>query len=322
MTEGCLLLLLAAGILTLFWEQICEMAHDLHLAAKNWYASLQRIEIIEHRETAYGGTKEDALSHHLKTLLQLTLGIGSERGLRVFLVLCGTCGGLVILLLGHRISLLLTLDAVMLAMLLPYAGLRLLLQRKRAAASREGELLLAELLENYKICYLNMRRAIEVSAQTIQEAPHAKRLLFSLSKGLNRGSSDAETETLLEEFRLSLHTSWGNILSANLWFALTQGTQVTAALQDLTETMMQARRVDEYAGRENHEASLILRYLAPICYVLTVLGGIFYFRLTPQMFFHYQFQTQIGLSWFVVSLMLYAGGLLVYGFISRGRLDL
>ena len=227
-----------------------------------------------------------------------------------------------ILLLGHRISLLLTLDAVMLAMLLPYAGLRLLLQRKRAAASREGELLLAELLENYKICYLNMRRAIEVSAQTIQEAPHAKRLLFSLSKGLNRGSSDAETETLLEEFRLSLHTSWGNILSANLWFALTQGTQVTAALQDLTETMMQARRVDEYAGRENHEASLILRYLAPICYVLTVLGGIFYFRLTPQMFFHYQFQTQIGLSWFVISLMLYAGGLLVYGFISRGRLDL
>ena len=139
---------------------------------------------------------------------------------------------------------------------------------------------------------------------------------------LNRGSSDAETETLLEEFRLSLHTSWGNILSANLWFALTQGTQVTAALQDLTETMMQARRVDEYAGRENHEASLILRYLAPICYVLTVLGGIFYFRLTPQMFFHYQFQTQIGLSWFVISLMLYAGGLLVYGFISRGRLDL
>ncbi len=94
MTEGCLLLLLAAGILTLFWEQICEMAHDLHLTAKNWYASLQRIEIIEHRETAYGGTKEDALSHHLKTLLQLTLGIGSERGLRVFLVLCGTCGGL------------------------------------------------------------------------------------------------------------------------------------------------------------------------------------------------------------------------------------
>lgn len=109
-----------------------------------------------------------------------------------------------ILLLGHRISLLLTLDAVMLAMLLPYAGLRLLLQRKRAAASREGEILLTELLENYKICYLNMRRAIEVSAQTIQEAPHAKRLLFSLSKGLNRGSSDAETETLLEEFRLSL----------------------------------------------------------------------------------------------------------------------
>ena len=150
----------------------------------------------------------------------------------------------------------------------------------------------------------------------------SKRLLFSLSKGLNRGSTDVETARLLEEFRLSLQTSWGNILAANLWFALTTGTEITAALQDLADTMLQARKIDEYAGRENHEAAMILRYLAPLCYALTVIGAIFYFRLTPRQFFYYQFQTQTGLSWFVISLMLYVGGLLVYGFISRGRLDL
>lgn len=322
MTEGCLLLLLAAGILTLFWEEAIEIACALHAALTAWYESLQRMEVIEEESGLTGKGKEDLLSYHLKTLLQLTLGIGSERGLKAFLVLCGVCGGLVILLLGHRISLNLTLEAMLLAMLLPYAGLRLILRRKRAAASREGEILLTELLENYKICYLNMRRAIEVSARTMKEAPHAKRLLFSLSKGLNRGSTDVETARLLEEFRLSLQTSWGNILAANLWFALTTGTEITAALQDLADTMLQARKIDEYAGRENHEAAMILRYLAPLCYALTVIGAIFYFRLTPRQFFYYQFQTQTGLSWFVISLMLYVGGLLVYGFISRGRLDL
>lgn len=322
MTEGCLLLLLAAGILTLFWEEAIEIACALRAALTAWYESLQRMEVIEEESGFTGKGKEDLLSHHLKTLLQLTLGIGSERGLKAFLVLCGVCGGLVILLLGHRISLNLTMEAMLLAMLLPYAGLRLILQRKRAAASREGEILLTELLENYKICYLNMRRAIEVSARTMKEAPHAKRLLFSLSKGLNRGSTDVETARLLEEFRLSLQTSWGNILAANLWFALTTGTEITAALQDLADTMLQARKIDEYAGRENHEAAMILRYLAPLCYALTVIGAIFYFRLTPRQFFYYQFQTQTGLSWFVISLMLYVGGLLIYGFISRGRLDL
>ena len=90
-----------------------------------------------------------------------------------------------------------------------------------------------------------MRRAIEVSARTMKEAPHAKRLLFSLSKGLNRGSTDVETARLLEEFRLSLQTSWGNILAANLWFALTTGTEITAALQDLADTEKYLKIIEE-----------------------------------------------------------------------------
>ena len=321
MTEAILLLLLSVGIVCLFWETLAEIAARLRECAGNWYNSLKRTELPAFAEQTTQRA-DSRLTLHFKLLLQLTLGIGSERGLRAFGVFCGSCGGLVILLLGHRVSMRLALSAALLAMLFPYAGLQLILQQKRNAASREGEILLTELLENYKICQFHMREAIELTAQTMEEAPNARRLLFSLSKGLNRGLDDAQTREMLEEFRLSIHTSWANILTANLSFALLSAAEITEALQDLTETMVQARKVDEYAKRENQEAGMMLRWLAPVCYLLTVIGGIFCFRLSPGQFLHYQFGTQTGLTWLVLSGMLYGSGLLLYGFLRRGRLDL
>ena len=321
MTEVILFLLLLAGTVCLFWETLAEIALRLRQCVGNWYNSLKRAELPAFAEQTKRGT-DGCLTHHFKLLLQLTLGIGSEKGLRVFGAFCGCCGGLVILLLGHRVSMRLALSAALLAMMFPYAGLQLMLQQKRNAASREGEALLTELLENYKICQFHMREAIELTAQTMEEAPNVRRLLFSLSKGLNRGLDDAQTREMLEEFRLSIHTSWANILTANLRFALLSSAEITEALQDLTETMVQARKVDEYAKRENQEAGMMLRWLAPVCYLLTVIGGIFWFRLSPGQFLHYQFATRTGLTWLVISGMLYGSGLLLYGFLRRGRLDL
>ncbi len=321
MTEVILFLLLISGTASLFWEILTDIAIRLRQCAASWYNSLKRAELPVFAEQTVPST-DGRLTHHIKLLLQLTLGIGSEKGLRVFGVLCGCCGGLVILLLGHRVSMRLALSAALLAMVFPYAGLQLMLQQKRNAASREGEILLTELLENYKICQFHMRDAIELTAQTMEEAPNARRLLFSLSKGLNRGLDDAQTRRMLEEFRLSIHTSWANILTANLSFALLSAAEITEALQDLTETMVQARKVDEYAKRENQEAGMMLRWLAPVCYLLTVIGGIFCFRLSPGQFLHYQLETQMGLTWLVLSGMLYGSGLLLYGFLRRGRLDL
>ena len=59
-----------------------------------------------------------------------------------------------------------------------------------------------------------------------------------------------------------------------------------------------------------------------VCYLLTVIGGIFWFQLSPGQFLHYQFATRTGLTWLVISGMLYGSGLLLYGFLRRGRLDL
>lgn len=259
---------------------------------------------------------------HIKTLLRITINKGGKRWVRGFFVLSAVPGIGTLLLLQRRVDDLLTLVTAIFVMSLPYALLRLRLQVLRVESSREGETLVTELLENYKIHYFNMQRAIEVSAAEIEDAPNCKRLLMNLAKGIPAAGSYEEIRRLLDEFRLSVNTSWANILAVNMYFALTSGMQVSNALHDLSEAIIMARKADEYLKRENNEAKLMLKYLAPICYVMTVVGGIFFFNLTWKKYIVYQFQTAAGLTWLVISLLLYIGGVMIYLYISRGKLDL
>ena len=259
---------------------------------------------------------------HIKTLLRITTGKGSEAHCRVFLSVSAVTGALPILFLYGKVAQGFVLLTGFFLCLLPYILLRLKLQVIRVESSREGEILVTELLENYKIHYFNMQRAIEVSAAGMEEAPNCRRLLFNLSKGLNAAGSAAEIKRLLEEFRLSINTSWANILAVNLYFALSGGMQVTYALSDLAAAVAMARKVDEYVKRENNEAKLMLKYLAPIAYLLTLVGGIAFFRLTWKKYLFYQFHTTVGLTWLMISLLLYAVGILLYVYISKGKLDL
>ena len=121
-----------------------------------------------------------------------------------------------------------------------------------------------------------------------------------MSKGINSAGSNDELKRILDEFRLSINTSWAGILAVNLYFALSSGIEVTHALVDLARSVEMARKIN----------------------ALTAAGGIFFFNLSWKKFFLYQFQTAAGLTWFVASLILYISGIIVFAYISRGKLDL
>lgn len=272
-----------------------------------------------------GGKTEEFTSkvyEHINLLLHITIDRGGRRWVRNFICISALMGIIPLLLLSNRIAAYLTLIASIFSASLPYVLLRLRLQVMRVESSREGELLVTEIMENYKLQYFNMQRAIEVSAVEIEDAPNCKRLLVNLAKGIPAAGSQDDIRKLLDEFRLSVNTSWANILAVNMYFALTGGMQVTNALHDLSEAIIMARKADEYLKRENNEAKLMLKYLAPACYLMTVAGGVFFFDLTWKKYIMYQFGTAAGLTWLVISLLLYVSGILIYVYISRGKLDI
>lgn len=255
-------------------------------------------------------------------LLGGTLGLEARIWSHGFIFVSLISAIIVLLILNGRIEIKLLVLISVFSSLVPYLLLLCRLQSLRIAASKEGEILLTELLDNYKINYYNMQQAIEVTAFTIKEAPGSKRLLFNLSKGLNTANSSDDIRRLLDDFEYGLGTSWASVMADNMYFALVSGIRVTAAMEDLVQTLSQARKVSEYAKRENNEGLLILKYLVPSCYVLTFFAATKYFGLSPEEYFKYQFMTSAGLGWFVLSLMAYGSGLFLGVLLSKTKLDL
>ena len=321
MTELFLILLIAAGITILMWNSIYEVALQLKEAVEKWVMSFKEDINEKRREAEIKGRLGDIVYSHIRLLLQITLGMGTHKSIKAFWTVSSCSALAAAALLAGKVSLSVTVSAALAAEVLPYGLLRLRLKKLQVSSSREGEILVTELLENYKIHYCNMRQAIEQTASSIEEAPNSRRLLLNLTKGLNTAEKD-RIGSLLREFRLSINTSWGNILASNMGFALMSGVEVSEALADLADTVKRARRVDEFARRENNEAALILKYLAPVSYVLTAAAGVAFFGLSPEKFLYYQFKTEAGLTWFTISLIIYVAGAVINACISRTRLDL
>lgn len=321
MAEILLLLLLLAGITVLSWDFLKALASKCREGLERWF-----LEFKEEKEAGQAGKRDSGtlwsgVYEHIRLLLQITLGMGTDRSIKAFVAVSLIPAAILSVFLIGKIPGKLAAAAALSGGFLPYALLRLRLQKIRVESSREGEILITELLENYKIKYCNMQQAIEATAVSIEEAPNSKRILFNLARGLNTAER-SRIAGLLNEFRLSINTSWGNILASNMGFALTSGVEVTEALTDLADTVKRARRVNEFARRENNEAAMILKYLAPAAYFLTVAGAIKLFGLSPEKFFYYQFRTEAGLTWFTISLIIYVAGVLLNACLSSTKLDL
>ena len=107
-----------------------------------------------------------------------------------------------------------------------------------------------------------------------------------------------------------------------MYFALSSGIRVSDAMEDLINTINKARKVKEFSKRENNEGRIMLRYMAPFCYLMTIIGGIKYFGLSAEEFIYYQFMTTTGITWFVIVLILYILGIMARMFLIRNKLDI
>ena len=319
MIELTFFLLFATGIFTLSLPEMGDLYRLIRYKLKYMLKSFRnqedwidaRAQRLEQRPLEY-----------LRRLLQSTLSLGTRRSVFLFLVLSGLlfCGILLITVL--QTPLLLAVTAAFAAALMPYLVLLCKLRTQRIESSQEGEVLVTELLNHYKIYYYNMQKAVEVTAVTIEEAPNSRRLLLNLAKGLNKASSDKDIRLLLSEFRFEIGTVWAGILAEDMYLACSSGIKVTEALSDLVRSMKQARRLEEYAGRENNEARWILKYFIPAGWLFTWIGGTYLFQASIEQYLYYQFLTETGMTWFLLWFLFYMMAWLTRRVLARRKLDI
>lgn len=304
-----------AGILLSQWAVI----HEMILGVKNRYRLRQDLAgITEAEENAVRGR----FMGHLKNLMDATDMVSIYGSPEIFL--CTTAlifTGVFFAsywMEGAGFSVMTGLAAAS----VPYLVMRIRLNKKRIDSSREGDIMLRELLSSYKINNCNMKEAIEATAAALEDAPNSKRLLLDMARGFNRAYTEKEIRKVLFLFRYSLATSWGDALASTIYFSHVHGIRVSEALEDLLESLDRSRKVVEFSRRENNEATLMLKYLAPASYLLSVLCACRYFGFSLEKFVRYQFLTPLGLQWFTISVVLFACGIIVNGLLSREKMDI
>lgn len=312
-------LLLTAGIAVLKLPDVKDGVRLIRCGMQRW-----RQKFVNEEEWQSGSLQRfrHPAAEHVRRLLQIALSMGTKKSVRFFFGLSGVLGAVSFLMTVQRISPGGAAAAGLMGGMLPYLGLRCMIQGRQVAGSHEGEILVTEILNNYKINYCNMVRAIEVTAMTMEGAPYSRKLLFNLSRGLNRVSGGGQLKLLLEEFRDAMGTSWADILADNIYLACSSGIRVTESLSDLAKSMEQVRKIEEFSRRENNEARAILRYLLPLGSILMTAGGIHFFGLTPSQWFHYQFQTETGIIWFLMWLLTWVTAAGVHLLLSNRKFDL
>ncbi|MBR2382953.1 MAG: hypothetical protein IKA89_04315 [Anaerotignum sp.] len=266
--------------------------------------------------------KYGRIGNHIRMLIQAAEGEDYFHSVERFFLISALLGVIPALLFSLIVSWKTAFLWGTLLALLPYLVLQVQLHEKRVRRSREGDILVQELLNHYQICDYNMAEALEKAALSLAEEPLGKRLFLQLAKDLQNAVTKKEVEDLLAEFRYAFDTVWGNILASNIMFSHLYGVRVDGALKDLSYCMVQSRKAIEYSRRENHEARIMLVWLTPVSFFLSIFFACRFFDFTLSKFLSYQLGTALGLQWFFSMVFCYVISLLIHGFLAKEKMDI
>jgi hypothetical protein len=244
------------------------------------------------------------LEEHIKMLINIVFNSRSDFSYYTFYTISGTLFFVALLVLSRKTSFAYTVFYSIAAAFLPYGYLRLKLTAIRIEGSYQAEQLIVELLNQYKISYLNMIEAIDRTIPFLEEYPYVQRMLFRLSLRVKEYRTKEELQNIIKEFTYASETEWATLLAHNLYLSIEDGTDVTEALEDIVEELRETKQMLEETKRMNNETFFMIQFLSPGLYVLSIWGAVKYFDFTFKKFLDYQLNTPAGLKTGILILVL------------------
>lgn len=182
---------------------------------------------------------------------------------------------------------------------LPYVCLRFRKFNIQHKASYEAEVLIEELLNEYRTNYYNMAEAIDVCFRKLDSSLRVKNYLYRLSLKTRNARNEDELAKALEDFVYSINTDWSKMLANNIKMALEDGTDVTSGLESLLADCREINETLERGKRQNTEAFTIMQFFSPLAYLVFIWMMINWFDLSLKEIIDYQLNTEKGAQLFL-----------------------
>lgn len=186
------------------------------------------------------------------------------------------------------------------------------LGRIRSVGSNELEEFLVELISQYRINHYNMHEAIDLTITRLDGAPHTKSALIRLSLAIKQAHSDNEIISAVDQFNYVYMTNWSRLLADNLKKSLIHGENVYQALEDILEEIKIMNGIYEKDRQMNNEALIMIKYVTPAIYLLSIYAMIAIIGFDFSKFIEYQFFHPVGFKFFSLILILVVVNIVIY----------
>lgn len=204
---------------------------------------------------------------------------------------------------------------------IPYFVLRVKLHSIRVSSSYEASALITELNNQYKINYLNMIEAIDHTIPRLNKQPYSKKALTRFSLAIKQYRNSRELEEIIKEFNYSIDTAWSMLLATNLFLSIEYGDDVRESLDDIIEDLKDLKNISEKNKQYNNESFMIIKYIAPATYILSMLAMFYIFDFNINKFIDYQFNNPLGLKFFFLVIFFIAINYIIYFLIRKPKND-
>lgn len=251
------------------------------------------------REVTYS-----ALYKHIKRLLLIVYGKDDDKNVSAFYLISIILFLLTFLVVIQRTGVISCILFASIIAFVPYIWLRLQLKQIRIEGSYEADIIINELLNQYKLNNHNIYDAIDETIIKIKEAPMMRKQLFIISLKLKEYRKIEELDNIIDNFVYAVGTEWIILLANNIYISITDNVNITPGLEDIQKEIKQAISDKEREKRINLESVSIVKFLTPSLYIGSIILANFVFNISIREFMNYQLNTRTGFNYFMLIIIM------------------
>lgn len=309
--KGSLFMLFIYGLWLLLGKYITNLIQDIS----------RRNSILKKAKTAIK-RKQSRLIKHLNMVLSVVLNKNIVHEAYIFVagtaILFIFCFIMIAKIGGSFKGLLLSAFIS----ILPYLMLQGKLRSVRIDSSYEGDALVTTVINNYKQYNYNIIEAVDRSACDNKLSFFTRNNLLRLSVVLKSYKDETELDDAINNFVFAYNTEWSILLGMNIKIAAFDGTNVSVSMEDILDELKNTGEALQANKRYNNESFMMIRFILIPFYLFTVYISISGFGFTLKKYIQYQFFTDLGLSFAVLTYTGIAVCFLVYSFVKRPKYDI
>lgn len=262
------------------------------------------------------------VSHIQKIMTAVHKGDTKESGTYIFLFVTITIFLFSIFISLKIFSLIISFVIALIVASFPYMFLRIRLRNMQISSSYDADVLVTNIMNEYKQHNYNMLKAIEKSTLSFDIGSNSRRILYKLSLALKDYRNEEELDKALEQFVYSYNTEWAVLLRANIKMAVYRGIDVSSGLEDILKKLKDISEQIEVSKRYNNEAFTMIRFLLVPLYLGSIYMAINTFGFTIKKFLEYQFVNTVGLRIGIITFLLITISFISLRLISKPKYDI